>query len=361
MLVLPVVFITSVISLLVLRKVAFKLMLVDTPNDRKSHDGCVPLVGGIAVYLSLLLVGIWERNAISLQSTYFTISGCLVLLGVIDDKFDISAKARLFILLALSIWLVLLKDFSFHYLGNFIDVGAVYMSSPVGCLFSVLAIVFSIVCFNMIDGIDGLLGSIAIVVLSSLAVLFELNNQSTYVMFCLVLIVALLPYIVMNLTLKLPKDYRVFMGDSGSLLIGFTIVWLLVVATQPNQASLFDSELQNKELAMSPVTALWLIAMPLMDMLTVMAKRLLNGNSPLKADRSHFHHLLMSVGLSSRESVVLIALAALVFAVIGVLSEIRMVHEATMFFILVYVFLFYFVSNLLLENVVKMKMEVTQL
>ncbi|CAI6200861.1 Undecaprenyl-phosphate alpha-N-acetylglucosaminyl 1-phosphatetransferase [Escherichia coli] len=122
------------------------------------------------------------------------------------------------------------------------------------------------------------------------------------------MIAAILPYIMLNLGI-LGRRYKVFMGDAGSTLIGFTVIWILLETTQ------------GKNHPISPVTALWIIAIPLMDMVAIMYRRLRKGMSPFSPDRQHIHHLIMRAGFTSRQAFVLINLAAALLASIGVLAE----------------------------------------
>ncbi|MBN0401672.1 undecaprenyl-phosphate alpha-N-acetylglucosaminyl 1-phosphate transferase, partial [Pseudomonas aeruginosa] len=103
--------------------------------------------------------------------------------------------------------------------------------------------------------------------------------------------------------------YKVFMGDAGSTMIGFTIIWILLETTQ------------GKTHPISPVTALWIIAIPLMDMVAIMYRRLRKGMSPFSPDRQHIHHLIMRAGFTSRQAFVLITLAAALLALVGVVAE----------------------------------------
>jgi UDP-GlcNAc:undecaprenyl-phosphate GlcNAc-1-phosphate transferase len=122
------------------------------------------------------------------------------------------------------------------------------------------------------------------------------------------MIAAIIPYILLNLGVLGPR-YKVFMGDAGSTLIGFTVIWILLQSTQ------------GESHPMNPVTALWLIAIPLMDMVAIMYRRLRKGMSPFSADRQHIHHLIMRAGFTSRQAFVLITVAAAILAGIGVVGE----------------------------------------
>lgn len=132
--------------------------------------------------------------------------------------------------------------------------------------------------YNMVDGIDGQLGALSCVTFVALAILFGLGGREDLALWCLGLIVALAAYLLFNLSLFGARN-KIFMGDAGSMVIGFSVLWLVLLATQGPQA------------VMRPVTALWLIAIPLMDMVTVMVRRLLRRQSPFKAGRDHLHHI----------------------------------------------------------------------
>jgi len=117
--------------------------------------------------------------------------------------------------------------------------------------------------------------------------------------------------------LGLPGNrYRVFLGDAGRMLLGLTVAWLLINYTQDPTSKTF-----------SPVTALWIIAVPLMDMLTIVTRRARNGKAPFRPDRNHLHHLFMNRGMSDRQ-----ALLAIIFAGIGILSEFYKVPHSLMLF-----------------------------
>ncbi len=171
--------------------------------------------------------------------------------------------------------------------------------------------------------------------------------------FCLFFIAAMLPYVVVNLGLKVKSKYKVFMGDSGSFLVGFTIVWLLVFATQQ-----FDG-LSDEQVAMRPVTALWIIAIPLMDMATVMIKRAMKKRSPLKADRTHIHHVLIASGLTAKQALASISVLALALAGVGIFGELTQEDESVMFGAFMQMFVVYLAVNIAMER--KARKRVTEL
>ena len=186
-------------------------------------------------------------------------------------------------------------------------------------LITVLAVIGAINAFNMMDGIDGLLGSQAIITLSGVGLLAMQNNTAGLAYLSVAFIAALLPYVLMNLGVFGIKR-KVFMGDAGSMMIGFTVIWLLLETSQV-----------TAEHSLRPITALWLVALPLMDMVTVMCKRILRGDSPFKPDREHLHHILQRLGLSSRQALMVISLLATSFVGFGVFGELTGISEPAMF------------------------------
>ena len=125
---------------------------------------------------------------------------------------------------------------------------------------------------------------------------------------------------------------KIFMGDAGSMFMGLTVLWLLTMSTQSTEKS---------EAIFRPVTALWIIAIPLMDMFAIMIRRIRKGNSPFQADNGHLHHICMRLGLSSRQSLWAISTLAITFASVGILGEHFQVVEWVMLVLFFLVFAAY--------------------
>lgn len=330
------VFLISFISLFIFRKAAKKIGLVDKPNERKHHTGQIPLVGGISVFVTMLLALLLMPDLLLLPQLYLGCALVLVIVGAIDDRYDISFKVRLVIQAVVSMVMIVLGERSLHNLGYLLGgfIGseeALHLPEPVSMLVTVFAVIGAINAFNMVDGIDGLLGGLASVTFGGLGILFYLNGMQGFALFCGLLVTAMLPYIMLNLGFPFGRRYKVFMGDAGSIFIGFTVIWLLIVASQGERAT-----------AIRPVTALWLIALPLMDMVCIMIRRIRKGQSPFKPDREHLHHICQRLGLSSHMSLFVICAAASIMAAIGIWSELTKVNENIMFLAFLATFTLYF-------------------
>lgn len=311
-------FFFSLASLFILRKGARRVGLIDKPDFRKHHEGAVPLVGGIAICISLLYFLLNNPDIIPHTTLYASSIMVLVTLGALDDKYDVDFKIRFGVQGLLAVAMIMLGNIELSRLGDIFGIGYIKLDL-MGYVLTVLAVIGAINAFNMVDGIDGLLGGLSTVTFASLGALLFLNGHSAMGYLCIVLTVIIMPYLVLNLGL-LGRKRKVFMGDAGSMLIGFTVVWFLLLASQ-----------SETHAAIRPVTALWLIALPLMDMATIMFRRLKRGDSPFKPDREHLHHIFQRIGLSSRQTLALICLLASLLAVIGIIGELLNVPEHIMF------------------------------
>ncbi|PSV22738.1 undecaprenyl-phosphate alpha-N-acetylglucosaminyl 1-phosphate transferase [Photobacterium leiognathi subsp. mandapamensis] len=327
------VFFSSLTTLYILRKIAKRVGLVDKPNQRKTHEGLVPLVGGLSICIVLVQFLFYNDSIINYSGLYSLSIIILVIVGVIDDKYDLNFKVRLFVQAILSFLMIHFAGIKLLNLGNMFGFGVIDFSSMHMTYFAyfitIIAVIGAINAFNMVDGIDGLLGGLSIVTFSSLAIVLKYDGQDSLALFCLVIIVAIIPYVLFNLGL-MGRKRKVFMGDAGSMLIGFTIIWLLLSSSQGAKAPL------------RPVTALWLIAIPLMDMAAIMIRRIRRGDSPFKPDREHLHHIFQRIGFSSHQTLGIISLLAFVFAMFGIYGEIINIPEYIMFLLFLTLFLIYF-------------------
>ncbi|MGL4639613.1 MAG: UDP-N-acetylglucosamine--undecaprenyl-phosphate N-acetylglucosaminephosphotransferase [Shewanella sp.] len=302
------VFLFSLASLFIARKVARKVGLVDKPNYRKLHNGFIPLVGGISVFSGMAFFFIQHWSHLSQPGLYLFCAGILLVVGILDDRFDVSVKIRACVQAAIAIIMMSIGGLHLNSLGNILGSWELTLG-PLGYVLTLLAVLAAINAFNMVDGIDGLLGGLSCVTFGSLGILFLLDNQGSLALWCFAIIAATLPYILLNLGIPWGRKFKVFMGDAGSTVIGFTVVWLLLQSTQG----------QNHPL--NPVTALWVIAIPLMDMITITYRRIKKGHSPFSPDRQHIHHMVMRAGFSSGQAFLVITGVAALLAGFGIFGE----------------------------------------
>lgn len=323
-------FFISFAILFLMRKVARKVGLVDKPSGRKLHSGYIPLVGGISICITIINYIYSHPDMINHSSLYMLCICGLTAVGALDDRFDLSVKIRMLVQALISVAMIYFANAELHSLGNLLGFGIIELGI-LGGLVTVFAVIGCINAFNMVDGIDGLLGGLSIVTFGSVGILLSLSGEQSLSYLCLLLVVCMIPYILMNLGLVGHKR-KVFMGDAGSMMIGFTVIWLLIGASQAEGNPIIR-----------PVTALWLIAVPLMDMVSIMIRRVKQGKSPFKPDRDHLHHICQRLGLSSLQTLGLICFISSVFAGIGILGEIFLLPEYIMFYSFIAAFIGYLV------------------
>ncbi|PSW63170.1 undecaprenyl-phosphate alpha-N-acetylglucosaminyl 1-phosphate transferase [Photobacterium kishitanii] len=327
------IFISSLIFLFVMRVIAKVVGLVDKPNERKHHKGAIPLVGGISIFAAISVTFLSFLPHTRDLYLYLSCALVLIILGAFDDRLDISFKIRLIVQAAISLAMIVIGGHSLHNLGFLMGSETIHLSAFISYIITVIGVIGAINAFNMVDGIDGLLGGLAAVTIGSMGVVFYLSGNTYLSTVCGLIVVAIIPYIMLNLGIPFGSKAKVFMGDAGSMFIGFTVVWLLIKATQDPASYAFK-----------PVSALWLIAIPLMDMATIMIRRIRKGQSPFKPDREHLHHIFQRLGLSSRQTLLTICSMALVCSVIGLWSDYIGISESTMFVAFLVMFVCYFTA-----------------
>lgn len=306
-------FITSALLLMLLSKAAPKIGLIDTPDHRKIHEGDVPLVGGIAIYLTLLLgVVLWGHPEASLVANYadsfqiFLIAGALlVLLGVVDDRNNVSVFTRVTVEIVVALIIIEGLDLKAANLGDLIGTGNIKLPPWMAYPFTVICIFGVINAFNMLDGMDGLLGMMVLITLFA----FHLFTGIPPGLITIFISASLAAFLVSNLSLS-PYIPKTFLGDAGSKLLGFIVVALILAATS---AQLGGSKL------IEPVTALFLVGLPLWDMTFTTLRRVFTRRSPFAADRTHIHHLTQALGLSHRRSLLVIGSIGMASPLLGLM------------------------------------------
>lgn len=323
-------FSVSLASVFVLSRLAFKIDLLDSPDHRKNHDGHVPLVGGISIFLGVASSFLFFP-VLGQEMTALIIAAILIVaIGLLDDHLDIKVRYRLFMQFMAAIVITIGGGMMIETLGVF-GTGRVFELGIFSLPFTIFSIMVAINAFNFLDGIDGLTGlmfMIAILAIITMCGSAAISNVSFHII-PLAFLAAIIPYMASNLGL-LGKQNRVFLGDAGSMLLGLVVAWLLIRYTQ-GSGKFF-----------SPVTGLWIIAIPLMDMLAIVTRRSRNGKAPFEPDRNHLHHLFMDRGMSDRKALIVIGSLSIVFAAIGVLSELYAVSQLTMLIAFLVIFFGYY-------------------
>ena len=310
------------------KPIAVDVGLVDKPNARKHHEGQIPLIGGISIFAAVLAASLlWLPDTLELRM-YLIASAMMVFIGALDDKYDLKVRIRIVGQIIIASLMIYGVGGYISNLGNLFAFGDIELGA-IGIIFTYFAIIVVINAYNMVDGIDGLVGSLSLNTFTAIALLFLMSGNTNYLSYPLILATATLPYLMFNLGFLQKQTKKIFMGDAGSMFIGLSVIWLLSMGTQGENASF------------RPVTALWICAVPLMDMLAIVMRRYRKGKSPFKPDRDHLHHILQRTGLSSSQTLVVISLFAISMSLMGLLGEYFQVPESIMLILFVLIFILY--------------------
>ena len=283
-----------------------RLGLIDVPDQRKKHDGEITLAGGIGIYLSFIFATLVLQVA-PYTTTVLSITSVVFALALYDDRYRMGAVTRLFIHYASGIALATMGGIAIHNAGNLLSLGDIpllVLTVPL----TALSVAGLCNAYNMIDGIDGLAAG---TILLPLLILFGLaasrGHPMSYTL--LAMVVPVLVFLFFNLGANYRLFPKIFLGDGGSVTMGFLVTASLVYFSQGDGALI------------RPVTALWLVTIPLMDMIATMLRRWKRGRKLMAADRSHLHHTLMNRGLNPTQTLVVILAYATVCAFTGVALE----------------------------------------
>lgn len=299
-----------------LRKQAGRLGLVDEPGGRKQHHGLVPLVGGLAMFggviVAALVAGLLPANAALLAAL-----ALLVAKGYLDDRYDLRPALRFSVQALAVLIMVFWGDVRLDNLGNLFGFGDVLLgrwSVPM-TVFAVLGVINAI---NMIDGADGLAGGLTLVALVAFSGFAALSGFLGATLL-LPLLFAVAGFMLFNARSPWRARASVFMGEAGSVLLGFSLAWYAV-------------DFANARQAFTPITAVWILAVPLMDTIGLMLRRVLKGRSPFAPDNEHLHHILQRAGFSQCQTVMIVWGIAALLAGIGIAGWRLGVPEYVMFY-----------------------------
>ena len=281
--------------------------LLDHPNVRSSHTKTTPTLGGISFYFTLMICFFFLKDYDTDKIVYFIIPGLTILFifGLKDDLVVLSPASKLLGQLAAAGFIISNASLRITTFSGFLGIYEIPLFVSVGI--SVLLMVIIINAFNLIDGIDGLAGSIGIVISLVNMIIYYYLDLDFYFFLALIVTAILLAFLRYNLS----SNKKIFMGDTGSLIIGF-VISLFTIKLLTLSESIIKSKLPFL-LENLPLVAIAILIVPMCDITRVFAIRILNKKNPFSADRKHTHHILVDLGLSHFKSSIIIALFNLFF------------------------------------------------
>jgi UDP-GlcNAc:undecaprenyl-phosphate GlcNAc-1-phosphate transferase len=317
-----------VISTLLLKPFAINIDLVDKPNHRKMHDGNVPLIGGISIFIAIIFGALTTQIYFNQHIGLLLALTIVVIVGVFDDLKDLPVSYRVLLHIVAALIVVIFNEVVLNSFGWIFPFGEFKLSS-----FSVFITVFAIIgimnAVNMSDGIDGLSSALSLVVMLFIAYFSYIGGNKYYLVSALLVCSVLVPFLFFNLGVFGERN-KIFLGDAGTTLLGFIIAITLIGSSQGDGA------------IFPPVIALWLFVIPIVDTISIMTRRIIKGRSPFVADREHLHHFFVRSGYSDKSALVIIVIMSVLSSFVGLLMMKYNVEEWKIFVSFVFVFFLYF-------------------
>lgn len=291
------VFLLSLLFIKLIIKYAKLLGLVDIPNERSSHTTITPRGAGIGFGFAFFVVSLFGFYEFFIKYWLVYLAMFVVfVVGILDDHKDASPKAK-FYAIFVATFLLFLSDISIDSLGYYFgfEISLWYFALP----FTMFAIAGFTNALNLVDGLDGLASSVSMVILSSFLYIGYIYEDMFIVTICSLVIVSLLAFLIYNW-----NPANIFMGDSGSLFLGFVIALVAVRCIE----------------YIHPLSVLYLAAVPILDTLIVMTRRIRKGLSPFSPDKTHIHHILLKFfEMEVKKTVVFLILMQLLFSLGGIM------------------------------------------
>lgn len=299
--------------------------LMDEPGERSMHQLKTPTLGGIGLFLTfaigMVLTGVFTPlppqdviNVLALLGA----TTLLLILGVKDDLVLVSPKKKFSGQLIATALVVFASDIRILSMEGIF--GLWELPYWVSVAFTIFVFLLLVNAFNLIDGIDGLAGGLAILSAAVYGVFFLVNGQAYLALASFILIGALIGFLQYNLS----KKQKLFMGDSGSLFTGFLLAYLTVAFLNKSAAT----EGLAFPIANAPILALAVLSYPMMDTLRVFTIRIREGRSPFSADKNHIHHRFLSLGFSHKKASASIVLLNLMVIALALALQFLNIHIA---------------------------------
>jgi UDP-GlcNAc:undecaprenyl-phosphate GlcNAc-1-phosphate transferase len=346
------VFVVSLVIIPRIRSISLKLRFTDRPDQRSSHTGSIPSFGGVAFYISYIWVLFFiqpiDSNYVSL--TLLSSISVMFFTGLLDDVRNLSPKIKfLGQCIAVSI-LMAQPDFRILTLHGFMGVHEIpLVLSVLGSMIFLLGLINA---FNLIDGIDGLTGITGIIAASFYSFMFYNMESYFYLAVSVTTIATLLAFLRFNFSIK----RKIFMGDTGSLVIGLVLGLLtLKLMTLENASTPFPFNRQQL-----PLFLVGVLFIPILDLFRVMTLRASKGVSMFRPDRNHLHHIIVDFGLSHRKASIFIGMVNFIVAFI-MFNIIQVCNSLTATFILITLFLLAIIVLFLMNKnraAIKLKLKI---
>jgi len=303
-------FAVTFITIPTLERMAKYKNLFDNVDIRKVHEKSIPRLGGIAVFSGFLISFLLFTNFSNFKQGGALIAALFILflIGVKDDILIISPLTKLYGQIAASIVVIVFGNGG---ITNFQGIFGIYqIPLLVGYLISIVVYIATINAFNFIDGIDGLVSISGIIYSLAFGVWFYLTKNYVYVILSLIVVGSLIAFVRFNM---FSKNKKIFIGDTGSMFIGFVLAYLAIRFCEIN---IEIKEFSNYFFYPAPALAFGVMIIPYFDMIRVVLIRLISKKHIYEPDNTHLHHIFLSFGLSHKQITLIYSLTSISLIII---------------------------------------------
>lgn len=294
--------------------IAIKRNFVVKPNKRTSHEGAIPNIGGINIFISFLITVFMFSYGIFSQLQFIVVGVFIILIvGFVDDLIDLKVRWKLIGEFASAFFLIVLSDVRLTSLHGFMGIYELSVWPSYALSFFVFIVIIN--ALNLIDGVDGLASGLGILYSLFFAVYFSLSGNSNLAISAFAMVGSLAVFFLYNV---FGKKNKIFMGDSGSLLLGYMITLYVFEFCDMNAHQRIPLDFY---MSAAPAVAICVLSVPLFDTLRVMLTRIKKGVSPFMPDKNHIHHLLLKAGLKHRHVTFVLIVVTLFYIALGIIGR----------------------------------------
>ena len=293
--------------------------LLAHPGQRRNHDGAVPTIGGLAMGAAFLAAYALTGLAANLSPLLAAAVVVTLIGGVLDDRHELRSLPKFGFQIAAAALLALGGDALLTHLGNLMG-PELFTLGRWAIPLTVFALVGVMNAINMADGLDGLAGGLALAACLNFGAAASLAGHGAEFAAICITTGAAAGFLYFNARSPWRRQAAVFMGDTGSLLLGLLLGWFAVRLAMAERS------------ALAPITAVWILALPVGDTVTLLIRRALRRRNPFHADRQHLHHILLALGLSNGQAVAALVVVSFVAGALAIAAESAGVPQYAMFY-----------------------------
>lgn len=286
-------------------RISYKKGLMDVPGDRSSHTNKIPTLGGVALFFGIVVsTSIFATDLGVNYSFFLSAITILFFIGLMDDLLVVAPDKKLYGQIISTILIIFGSGIMINsFLGLFYIYEIPYF---LGVLLTIFVFITLINAYNLIDGIDGLASGVGIII--SLCFVYIFYRIFDYGIG--ILAISTTAVLIGFLRYNLSNKYKIFMGDTGSMVIGFILTFMAI-------RFLYISESSNLGLTTAPAILLFIFVIPVLDTISVFTIRILNKRSPFSADKNHLHHQFLKLGFNHIQTSAILMFVNIIFVIVG--------------------------------------------